>query len=135
MDKLNHGLASHCTTSRLCNRPLANLQGQLATERLKFLKDKVEKAKALDELDSIYTLVKQQQEELEPALNEDDQLRKKRLEQEEKEHRNEDKKDRIREIMGRRKQRIVRPEDLLPAKPLLKFPPFDFKSSFATPCM
>jgi len=50
---------------------LANLQGQLATARLKFPKDKVEKAKALDELDSISTLVKQQQKELEPALNED----------------------------------------------------------------
>ena len=135
MAELNHGLASYCTTCRLRNRPLANLQGQLATERLKFPKDKEEKTKALDELDSISTLVKQQQEELEPALNEDDQLRKKRLEQEEKERRNEDEKDRIREIRVRGKQRIVRPEDLLPAKPFSKFPPFDFKSSFATPCM
>jgi hypothetical protein len=76
---------------------LANLQGQLATESLKFLKDKVEKAKALDELDSIATLVQQQQEDLGRHL------------------------------------RIVRPEDLFPAKPLLRFSPCDFKSSLCNP--
>lgn len=60
-------------------------KGQLASERLKFIKDKVEKAKTLDELDSIYGVVKQEREELEPVLDEDDQLCKERLEQEEKE--------------------------------------------------
>jgi hypothetical protein len=64
-------------------------QGQLATESVKFLKEKVEKVETLGELDSIFRLVKQKQEELTPALDEDDKLRKQRLEREEKERQEE----------------------------------------------
>jgi len=59
-------------------------QGRLATQSLKFLREKVEKAKTLGELDELSSLGKQEQEKLEPALNQDDKLLKKRLEQEEK---------------------------------------------------
>jgi len=70
-------------------------KGLLATESLRFLKEKVEKAEALDELDSVSRLVKQQQEELKPILDEDNRLRSKRLEQEGKK-RQEDTEKRIR---------------------------------------
>ena len=64
-------------------------QGRLATESLKFLKDKVEEAKTLDELDSISRLVKQEQGKLTPVLDQDDKLRSQRLEREEKERQEE----------------------------------------------
>lgn len=60
-------------------------KGRLATESLKFLKDKVEEVGTLDELDSISRLVKQEKEKLTPILDEDDKLRSQRLEREEKE--------------------------------------------------
>lgn len=60
-------------------------KGRLATESLKFLKDKVEKVETLDELDSISRLMKQGQEGLTSVLDEDDKLRSQRLEREEKE--------------------------------------------------
>jgi len=60
-------------------------KGRLATESLKFLKDKVEKVGTLGDLDSVSRLVKQEQEKLTPILNEDDKLRSQRLEREEKE--------------------------------------------------
>lgn len=64
-------------------------KGRLATESLKFLKEKVEKVEALNELDSISRLVKQEQEKLTPVLEQDDRLRKQRLEREEKERQEE----------------------------------------------
>ena len=60
-------------------------KGRLATESLKFLKDKVEEVGTLGELDSISKLVKQGQEGLTPVLDQDDKLRSQRLEREEKE--------------------------------------------------
>lgn len=59
-------------------------KGLLATESLRFLKEKAEEAKTLDELDSISRLVKQEQEKLTPILDQDDKLRSQRLEREEK---------------------------------------------------
>lgn len=64
-------------------------QGRLTTESLKFLKEKTEEAKTLGELDSISRLVKQEQEKLTPILDQDDKLRKQRLEREEKERQEE----------------------------------------------
>ncbi|GAI78523.1 unnamed protein product, partial [marine sediment metagenome] len=70
-------------------------KGLLATESLRFLKEKVEKAETLDEGDSISKLVKQEQEKLTPILDQDDKLCSQRLEQEEKK-RQEDTEKRIR---------------------------------------
>jgi len=64
-------------------------KGRLATESLKFLKDKVEKVGTLGELDSISRLMKQEQEKLTPILDEDDKLRSQRLEREQKAHQEE----------------------------------------------
>ena len=60
-------------------------QGQLATEGLRFLKGKVQKAETLDELGSLSSLVNRKREELKPILKEDDKLEEERLEREEKE--------------------------------------------------
>jgi len=60
-------------------------KGRLVTESVKFLKDKVEEVKTLDEIDSISRLVKQEQGKLTPVLDEDDKLHNQRLEREEKE--------------------------------------------------
>ena len=59
-------------------------KGRLATARVKFLKDEVEKVEALDELDSISSLMNQEQDGLTPLLDEDNRLRRQRLEREEK---------------------------------------------------
>ena len=67
-------------------------KGLLAIESLKYLREKIEKAETLDEMASISRLVKQQQEELNPILDEDNRLRSKRLEQEEKKRQDETKK-------------------------------------------
>lgn len=64
-------------------------KGRLTTESLRFLKEKIEKAETLDELDSISKLMKQEQEKLTPVLDQDDRLHKQRLEREEKERQEE----------------------------------------------
>lgn len=81
------------TLSKIENRrwetPCLRKKGQLATESLGFLKDKVKKAEKLDELDSLANLVNQKREELNPVLEEDAKLKRERLEREEKERQEE----------------------------------------------
>ncbi|MBL7126145.1 MAG: hypothetical protein ISS58_02905 [Dehalococcoidales bacterium] len=69
--------------------PELTKKGQLATESLRFLKGKVQKAETLDELGSLSGLVNLKCEELKPILEEDDKLEEKRLEREEKERKEE----------------------------------------------
>jgi len=69
--------------------PELRKKGQLATESLRFLKGKVQKAETLDQLDSLSSLVNRKREELKPILEEDDKLEEKRLEREEKERKEE----------------------------------------------
>ena len=64
-------------------------KGKLATDGLKFLKEKIQKAETLDQLDSLSNLVKRKSEELEPILKEDVKLEKERHEREEKERQEE----------------------------------------------
>ncbi len=64
-------------------------RGQLATEGLRFLKEKVRKAETLGELDSLSSLVNRKREEVNPILKEDAKLEKERLEREEKERKEE----------------------------------------------
>jgi len=60
-------------------------KGKLATSGLKFLREKIQKADTLDQLDSLANLINQKREELKPVLEEDVKLEKERLEREEKE--------------------------------------------------
>ena len=64
-------------------------KGQLATQGLTFLKQRVQKAATLVELDSLSNLVNQKREELNPVLQEDAKLKRERLEREEKERQEE----------------------------------------------
>lgn len=77
------------TLSKIENRrwemPELRKKGQLATESLRFLKGKVQKAETLDELGSLSSLANRKCEELKPVLEEDDKLEEERLEREEKE--------------------------------------------------
>ena len=64
-------------------------KGQLAIDSLKFLKEKIQEAEKLDELNSLANLVNQKREELNPALQEDAKLKRERLGREEKERQEE----------------------------------------------
>ena len=64
-------------------------KGKLATGGLKFLREKIQKAETLDQLDSLANLVKRKSEELEPILGQDVKLEKERREREEKERQEE----------------------------------------------
>jgi len=75
--------------NRRWETPELRKKGQLATDGLRFLKGKVQKAETLDELDSLSNLVNQKREELEPVLEEDANLENERLEREEKERKEE----------------------------------------------
>jgi len=65
--------------------PELRKQGQLATDSLRFLKEKVEKAETLDELTRLSNLVNRNLGEVKPILEKDIKLEKERLEREEKE--------------------------------------------------
>jgi len=77
------------TLTRIENRgwetPTLRKQGQLATEGLRYLKGKVQKAETLAEFTSLSSLASRRREELKPILEEDIKLEKERLEQEKKE--------------------------------------------------
>ena len=77
------------TLSKIENRrwetPELRKKGKLATGGLKFLKEKIQKAETLDELDSLANLINQKREELNPILGENVKLEKERHEREEKE--------------------------------------------------
>lgn len=60
-------------------------KGQLATEGLRYLKGKVQKAATLDELESLASLVSRKRDELEPILEEDVKLEGERQKREEEE--------------------------------------------------
>jgi hypothetical protein len=75
--------------NRRWETPALRKKGKLATDGLKFLKEKIQKAEKLDELDSLANLVNQKREELDPVLEEDAKLERERLEQEEKERKEE----------------------------------------------
>jgi hypothetical protein len=64
-------------------------KGQLAIDSLLFLKEKIQEAEKLDELDSLANLVNQKREELNPGLEEDAKLKRERLKREEKERQEE----------------------------------------------
>ncbi len=63
--------------------------GRLATDSLRFLKDKVEKAETLAEADSLCSLLNQKRAELDPILEEDIKLENERLEREDKKRKEE----------------------------------------------
>ncbi len=81
------------TLSKIENRrwetPELRKKGKLAAGGLKFLKEKIQKAETLDELDSLANLINQKREELEPILQQDVELEKERLEGEKKERQEE----------------------------------------------
>ena len=81
------------TLSNMENRqwetPELRKKGKLATSGLKFLKEKIQEAEALDQLDSLANLINRKREELEPILEEDVKLEKERREREEKERQEE----------------------------------------------
>ncbi|MBA7707390.1 hypothetical protein ES703_116262 [subsurface metagenome] len=81
------------TLSKIENRrwetPELRKKGKLVTGGLKFLKEKIQKAETLDELDSLANLINQKREELNPILGEDVKLERERLEREEKERQEE----------------------------------------------
>jgi len=81
------------TLSKIENRrwetPELRKKGKLATGGLKFLKEKIQKAETLDELDSLANLINQKREELNPILGEDVKLEKERREREIKERQEE----------------------------------------------
>ncbi|MBA7606590.1 hypothetical protein ES703_13740 [subsurface metagenome] len=78
------------TLTRIENRqwetPALRKQGQLATEGLRYLKGKVQKAETLAEFTSLSSLASRRREELKPILEEDIKLEKERLEREKKEY-------------------------------------------------
>ena len=77
------------TLTKIENRPWETPElrkrGQLATEGLRYLKEKVQKAATLAEFTSLSSLANRKREELKPILEEDTKLEKERLEQEKKE--------------------------------------------------
>jgi len=78
------------TLTKIENRqwetPALRKRGQLATEGLRYLKGKVQKAETLAEFTSLSSLANRKREELKPILEEDIKLEKDRLEREKKEY-------------------------------------------------